>query len=235
MMIESKIETGVEVEIADINDSELMAAVQRIGHTSFQLFLKRCFDILVSSVLILIFSPVLIFTTLAVKFGSKGPIFFVQKRLGQNGRIINFIKFRSMYTDWSGRLPENAKLDSSTTGHLLKLVDDPRVTPIGKWIRKFSIDELPQLFNVLDGSMSLVGPRPLMLHMLEPYPKFSRARHLVKPGITGLWQIRDRSRSSNACYMIHHDLEYVSTYRFLTDIKILLETIPAVLSTKGAF
>lgn len=235
MMIESQVATSTEVEVADIDDYDLIAAVQRIDNASVQLFLKRCFDIVGASVLILILSPVLIFTTLAIKLGSKGPIFFVQKRLGQNGKIINFIKFRSMYTDWSERRPEDVKLDCSKTGNLLKLVDDPRVTPIGKWIRKFSIDELPQLFNVLDGSMSLVGPRPLMLHMLEPYPKFSHARHLVKPGITGLWQIRDRSRSSNACYMIQHDLEYVRTYRFKSDLKILLETVPAVLSARGAF
>ncbi|MFN6567811.1 sugar transferase [Dendronalium sp. ChiSLP03b] len=224
-----------DIQLADLSESDLITAIHHIKNCKSQLLLKRCFDITVSSLLILLLSPLLIIVVIGVEISSQGPAFFVQQRLGYKQSLFNFLKFRSMYTNWAAQRPQDLAVNSAITGNLLKKVNDPRVTPLGRCLRQLSIDELPQLLNVLEGSMSLVGPRPLMIHMLEPYPNFSKVRHLVKPGITGLWQIRDRRHNNNACYMIEHDFEYVNQYSFWLDIKILIKTIPAVLSMRGAF
>ena len=120
------------------------------------------------------------------------------------------------------------------TGTLIKLKEDPRLTPIGSFIRKTSIDELPQLFNVLKGDMSLVGPRPLVLHMMQPYPTIRRVRCMVRPGVTGLWQIRERANNTSVIVMMPHDLDYLRNYSLWLDIRILLATLPAVLWGTGA-
>jgi len=126
-------------------------------------------------------------------------------------------------------------IEHAQKGILYKQKDDGRVTWIGKVIRKTSIDELPQLFNVLRGDMSIVGPRPLVPFMLAPYPEFRAIRSMVRPGITGLWQIRDRENNTSAEFMITHDTEYIENYTFLLDIKILAETPLVVLSGRGAY
>ena len=145
-------------------------------------------------------------------------------------------KFRSMVSDHSKKHDDHKRaVEHAEKGILHKDKNDSRVTWIGKLIRKTSIDELPQLFNVLSGDMSIVGPRPLVPFMLKPFPEFKEIRGLVRPGITGLWQIRDREHNTSAEFMIEHDTEYIQDYSFFLDMKILFETPLVVLSGKGAY
>jgi len=200
------------------------------------LFLKRTFDILVSFILIVLFSPILLLVALIIKLTSKGPILYSNERVGLNGNHFKCHKFRSMVTDHSVKHQDHKRhIENAEKGLLHKEKNDSRITTIGKIIRKTSIDELPQLFNVFLGDMSIVGPRPLVPFMLKPYPEFKDIRCLVRPGITGLWQIRDREHNTSAEFMIEHDTEYVENYHFFLDIKILAATPSAVLSGKGAY
>jgi lipopolysaccharide/colanic/teichoic acid biosynthesis glycosyltransferase len=189
---------------------------------------KRILDVFIAAAALAACSPILLGAAVAVRCSSTGPVMFCQERWGLNGRRFVMYKFRTMYTN----APPQPR---SSDGALHKLRQDPRVTAVGRWLRRTSIDELPQLFNVLRGDMSLVGPRPLMPHMLEPYPRFHAIRSLVRPGITGLWQIRDREHSTNAAYMIAHDVEYVATVTVWRDVRILLATVSVVLSGRGSF
>jgi len=209
---------------------------QSIHQKRFQLFLKRTFDILVALVLILLFSPILITVALIIKLTSRGAILYSNERVGHGGHHFKCHKFRSMVTDHSVKHHDHKRhLEHAEKGILHKEKNDTRITWIGKIIRRTSIDELPQLFNVLFGDMSIVGPRPLVPFMLTPFPEFREVRCLVRPGITGLWQIRDRENNTSAEFMIKHDSEYVENYSFLLDMKILVETPIVVLSGKGAY
>ncbi len=159
---------------------------------------------------------------------------FRQERVGKDGRPFIMWKFRTMVADQSSRLALSDIYDHGRA-LLLKRVGDPRVTGVGRVLRRTSIDELPQLFNVLVGDMSLVGPRPLMAYMLEPYRELSDERSRMRPGMTGLWQVSDRSTCDSAPAMAPADLGYVRRFSLLLDARILLATIPACLSGKGAF
>jgi exopolysaccharide production protein ExoY len=191
------------------------------------LYAKRCLDVVAAGLAVLVTSPVLIAAALVICFSSSGHALFRQQRRGLHGRLFVMYKFRTMVAD--------ASVSTCEDGALLKHRSDPRVTPVGAFLRRTSIDELPQLFNVLRGDMSLVGPRPLVPHMLEPYPEFHAVRALVRPGITGLWQIRDREHSTNASFMMTHDLEYIETMSFWRDLRILVATVSAVTSARGSF
>jgi exopolysaccharide biosynthesis polyprenyl glycosylphosphotransferase len=202
--------------------------------------LKRMFDIVASLVLILILSPLYIITAIVILIESGMPIIFKQKRASiKEGKSFDFIKFRSMVKG-ADNLKESLFQFNESTGMLFKMKNDPRMTRIGKIIRKFSIDELPQLFNVLRGEMSLVGPRPLPVSDLNNFkeePEFwdaIRGRDNVKPGITGLWQISGRSNIGFK-EMVLLDLYYVENQSFLFDLEILFETIPVVLFGKGSY
>ncbi len=209
---------------------------QSLGNKKAQLFLKRSFDIAVSLLLIILFSPILLLVSLFIKLSSKGPVLYSNDRIGLGGEPFRCHKFRSMVTDHSVKHQDHKRhLEHAEKGILHKEKNDTRVTWIGKIIRRTSIDELPQLFNVLSGDMSVVGPRPLVPFMLTPYPEFKTVRSLVRPGITGLWQIRDRENNTSAEFMVSHDTEYVENYSILLDIKILAETPLVVLSGKGAY
>jgi exopolysaccharide production protein ExoY len=199
-----------------------------------QLALKRLIDIVGSFVLIVLLSPVLLLTTLAVRLTSPGPIVFLHKRWALQQGHFCCLKFRSMKVDNHKVFNSKEVQEIERTGTLLKLKKDPRLTPVGSFIRKTSIDELPQLLNVLKGDMSLVGPRPLVLHMMQPYPKIRRVRCMVRPGITGLWQIRDRANNTSVIGMMPHDMEYLLNFSLLLDLRILLATLPAVLWGTGA-
>ena len=216
--------------------SKFQLLEQTVHEKRFHFFFKRFFDITVAALLILLFSPILILVAFIIKVTSRGPVIYSNERIGLGGDAFKCYKFRSMVKDHSVKINDHKHaVEKAEKGILLKKKNDTRVTPIGKVIRKTSIDELPQLFNVLFGDMSIVGPRPLVPFMLKPFPEFKQIRSLVRPGITGLWQIRDREHNTSAEFMIEHDTEYIETYTFFLDMKILFETPLVVLSGKGAY
>lgn len=196
--------------------------------------LKRLLDIGVSTCALIALSPLLIIVSALIKLESPGPLVFSQVRVGQYGRYFTMYKFRSMRTDAEEikkKLMEQNEMDG---GVLFKMKHDPRVTKTGRFIRKYSIDELPQLWNVLNGSMSLVGPRPPVPSEVDQYSIQDRRRLGVKPGITCIWQVSGRSEIAFA-EQVELDVDYIESHGFLTDIKILFKTIPAVLLGKGAY
>jgi exopolysaccharide biosynthesis polyprenyl glycosylphosphotransferase len=195
--------------------------------------LKRALDVAVSALLLALLLPLLLFAALLVKLTSRGPVFFVQQRVGFNKRRIEVHKFRTMVVDAERRLPEVAHLNEAS-GPVFKIKNDPRLTPIGRILRKTSIDELPQLLDVLLGRMSLVGPRPLPVRDYEGFHQdWHRRRFSVRPGITCLWQVDGRSSLPFERWM-ELDMQYIDQWSLLLDFKILLRTIPAVLRGTGA-
>lgn len=196
---------------------------------------KRAFDIIGASVLMLLLSPVFIGVAALVLFSSPGPIFFRQGRVGIGGDSFNMLKFRSMVLDAEERLNDLQEEDRSAGNRIMfKLKNDPRVTPVGKILRRFSLDELPQLVNVLGGSMSLVGPRPPLETEVQLYESHVHRRFLVKPGITGLWQVSGRSNLSWE-ETVRLDLYYVENWSMSGDLVILFRTVRAVLVRQGAY
>lgn len=192
-----------------------------------QLFVKRLIDIIGSVIGLIITGIVMIFVAPVLKIESKGPIFFKQKRVGKNGRYFYIYKFRSMYTDAEERkkeLMENNKM----SGLMFKMDNDPRITKVGRFIRKTSIDELPQFWNVLKGDMSLVGTRPPTVDEFKQYETYHKRRLSVKPGITGLWQVSGRNRITNFEDVVKLDLKYIDNWSLALDIKILVKTIGVV-------
>ena|SRR5205809_1556764 len=206
-----------------------------LSEKKLQLQAKRIFDIVVSSLLIILFGPLLMAVAIVIKLTSKGNILYSNERVGLNGAQFRCFKFRSMVADQSIKADHAVALAGQEKGILHKVKGDSRITWIGKIIRKTSVDELPQLFNVLKGDMSIIGPRPLVPFMLTHLPEFKATRCLVRPGITGLWQIRDRINNTSAEFMIEHDTEYIREYSLLLDIKILLKTPLVVLTGEGAY
>jgi len=198
----------------------------------FQLFIKRTMDLVGSAALLLLLSPLLVATALAVKLSSPGPVFFAQERIGMNKRKFRLLKFRSMVVDAEARKKELEHLNEMD-GPAFKIRNDPRVTRVGAIIRKLSIDELPQLINVLKGEMSLVGPRPPLPSEVDLYDWTDRRRLCIKPGITCLWQVKGRNQLTFEEWM-ELDREYIDNWSTWLDLKILLMTIPVVLLGKGA-
>ncbi|PSL21978.1 sugar transferase [Shimia abyssi] len=194
---------------------------------------KRVMDIALCMIALPVLAPVLSLIALAVKTSSRGPAFFVQTRVGLDGRTFEMLKFRSMYVDAEQRRSEVAK-QSDREGICLKLKRDPRVTPIGRVLRRWSLDELPQVLNVIKGDMSLVGPRPALTCEVAQYPEIAHKRHNVLPGITGLWQVSGRAEIGFDG-MIALDLDYVRQVSVATDIHILLRTVSAVIGGRGAY
>jgi len=195
--------------------------------------IKRLIDIVGSAVLLVLLSPVLLLAALLIKLTSPGPVMFIQKRLGLNKRHFGIYKFRTMVNDAEKRMKEIEHLNE-VSGPVFKIKNDPRITPIGKFLRKTSIDELPQLLNVLKGDMSLVGPRPLPIRDYEGFSEdWQRRRFSVRPGITCLWQIGGRSSISFERWM-ELDLQYIDKWSLWLDFEILVKTIPAVLKGSGA-
>lgn len=195
---------------------------------------KRMTDFFLALIGLIVLSPVFLFVALLIKWDDpKGTVFFGQERVGKDGELFKMYKFRSMYVDAEERLA-NLLEYNEVSGAMFKMKEDPRVTKIGACIRKCSIDELPQLFNVLRGDMSLVGPRPALIREVEVYTNFDRQRLLVTPGISGLWQVSGRSRLTFA-QMVALDLEYVTTRSYWMDIKILFKTVKVVCKGDGAY
>ena len=206
---------------------------------------KRALDIAGSAALLMALGPVFLIVAALVKLTSAGPVFFRQQRIGQAGQPFSMLKFRTMYVGVDAAIHEQyvaqfiaagaaAKTDGNSSHTVFKIVDDPRVTPLGRFLRRSSLDELPQFWNVLKGEMSLVGPRPPLPYEVARYKRWHRRRVLeAKTGITGLWQVTARSQTTFD-EMVRLDLRYVKTYSVWTDIKILLATPRAVVSGKGA-
>ncbi len=203
------------------------------GDTTHAVVLKRIMDVLLSIPLIAIFAPVMVIAALLVKLSSPGPIIFKQKRAGLHGRPFVLYKFRTMVDGAEGMLHVVAQR-SVAGGPIFKDPVDHRITPVGAVLRRFSIDELPQLFNVLKGNMSLVGPRPLPLHEAQAITGTHRRRFSMRPGITCLWQVNGRSNVEYTRWMAY-DLQYVDGWSLWLDTKLLLRTIPAVFSGRGAY
>ncbi|WNF22667.1 sugar transferase [Mesobacillus jeotgali] len=200
----------------------------------FYLYSKRLIDIVGASTGILILSFLFIIVAVLIKIEDpKGPIFFTQKRVGLNGKEFKMFKFRSMVSDAEEKLNELLKYNE-VSGAMFKMKEDPRVTKIGRFIRKTSIDELPQLFNVLKGEMSLVGPRPPLPREVEMYSKYDRQRLLVTPGCTGLWQVSGRN-SLGFHQMVELDIKYIEKRSILFDLKILFKTVLVLLGSKDAY
>ncbi|MEM1082936.1 MAG: sugar transferase [Verrucomicrobiota bacterium] len=198
----------------------------------FQLLLKRMADIAISVIALTVLSPLMFLVAVIIKITSPGPVFFSQKRVGMNKRAFKLFKFRSMVVDAEAKKAELAHLNE-IDGPAFKMAHDPRITRIGAFIRKTSIDELPQLLNVLRGEMSLVGPRPPLPEEVDEYEWLFRRRLSVKPGITCVWQVSGRNNISFERWM-EMDHEYIENWSLLLDFKILLQTIPAVLLRRGA-
>ena len=194
---------------------------------------KRAFDLVGSSLLILVGSPLLLLAALRIKLHDRGPVFFRQTRVGQDGREFGCLKFRTMVPD-AETLVVEMQDDLGVDALLFKLKDDPRITKPGRWLRRFSIDELPQLFNVFVGDMSLVGPRPQVPREVALYDDALRRRLHVRPGMTGLWQVSGRNDLSLED-SVRLDLYYVDNWSMLQDIAILARTVRAVISSRGAY
>lgn len=200
---------------------------------SFALAFKRFFDIAISVLLLILSLPGIVITALLIKATSPGHIFFKQKRCGLNGRVFTLYKFRSMVLDAEARRGDIETLNEMN-GPVFKVKDDPRVTKIGRFIREASIDELPQLWNVLKGDMSIVGPRPPLPEEVATYKRWQRRRLSMRPGLTCLWQISGRNEIKDFNEWAKLDLQYIDSWSLSLDIKIFLKTIPVVLLRKGA-
>lgn len=195
------------------------------------LFLKRIMDVVLSMIVLVLFCPLMVVIAIAIKLESPGRAIYRSRRVGKCGRKFDCYKFRTMVAG-SDRLKENLRRLNQRRGPFFKIADDPRVTRLGRFLRKYSLDELPQFWNVLKGDMSLVGPRPHPLDDVERYSPWHHRRLAVKPGLTGLWQVTARADPSFETCMVL-DLGYIRSWSLLLDCRILMRTIPAVLAGEG--
>lgn len=204
-----------------------------VGGSPVYAWAKRAFDLVVGTVVVIMLVPILPVIAVMIKLDSRGPIFFKQDRVGKNGRIFKFYKFRSMVHRAEQDRDDLTGLNEQD-GPVFKIRTDPRITSVGRFLRRSSLDEIPQMFNVLKGDMSIVGPRPPLPGEVVNYQPWHMARLAVKPGITCLWQISGRSHIGFNEWM-RLDMEYLKTRSFKTDLLIFLKTIPAVIERRGAY
>jgi exopolysaccharide biosynthesis polyprenyl glycosylphosphotransferase len=198
----------------------------------YQRSIKRLFDIFASALALLVLSPLLTAVAILIKLTSTGPIFFRQARVGLNGRPFNMFKFRTMVVG-ADRLKQHLEEKNEQSGPVFKMKNDPRVTPLGRWLRKHSVDELPQLINVLRGDMSVVGPRPPLPSEVALYEGWQRRRLSVRPGLTCIWQVSGRNQISFQEWMFL-DMRYIDHWSLSQDLSLILQTFPVVLSGRGA-
>jgi len=240
------IEIGCHVELTsglvDISADRLLARplgrravmyIEPVRRLGWRAVAKRIFDIFTAAGLLFFGAPIILIAAILIKLDSSGPVFFSQVRVGKDGKLFRVRKFRTMVTDAEQRL-EVLREQSEADGPLFKMRDDPRVTRVGRYLRKASIDELPQLWNVLVGEMSVVGPRPALPSEAKEWDDDLRGRLRVKPGITGMWQVNGRSTTTFDDY-VRHDLYYVDNWSLLTDLAIVAKTVPVVLFRRGAY
>jgi len=237
---------GVEVRISanisnilssrlSLNDvgGVMVLSLRPVKLSGAQAALKRTLDVLISTTALIISVPLWLLIAAAIKIGSPGPVLYRQGRVGLRSHPFVMLKFRTMIKDADARL-DSLRSMNEATGPLFKLRTDPRITRVGQWLRKWSLDELPQLLNVLKGDMSLVGPRPALPNEVAQYEDWHRDRLAVRPGITGLWQVKGRSELPFDDY-VRMDLFYIENWSVAYDLFILAKTFPAVLSGKGAY
>ena len=196
--------------------------------------LKRLVDLVGSIFALIVFSPIFLGTALAIKLEDRGPVFYRQTRVGRNGHLFGMWKFRSMVVNADAIKDQILEQNKHKDGVTFKMKDDPRITKVGKWIRKLSLDEFPQFYNVLCGDMSLVGPRPPVPREVAEYKALHLRRLRVRPGITCIWQVSGRSEIDFEG-QVRLDLQYIQAESLLKDIWILIKTVPAVLLGKGAY
>jgi lipopolysaccharide/colanic/teichoic acid biosynthesis glycosyltransferase len=233
------------IDLGKIKSAEMKASARESSQLFVRakaLLLKRAPDLLLASLMLIVFSPLLLLVMLAIKVGSPGPVFYKQIRLGKGGKPFRFYKFRSMYVNADDAehrsyvknlIKAGNPYDVDENGKpLFKIFDDGRVTRVGKLIRKYNLDEFPQLLNVLRGEMSLVGPRPPLPHEYKDYSYWHRKRLDGIPGITGLWQVSGKNRIPFE-EMVKLDIHYLKNWSLWLDIKIILRTIPVMLKGEG--
>lgn len=224
----------------ELIDGIPMVGMRRTNIVGFNWWTKRGFDVATSALLLLLAAPLMVAVAIAIKMSSRGPVFYVQRRVGYRGQVFPFFKFRSMHVNnddgihreytkkWIRQNEAHSVADDGGGDEVHKITNDPRVFAVGRFIRKFSVDELPQLLNVLRGEMSLIGPRPALPYEVEVYREWHRRRFEAPPGITGLWQVSGRNRLSFE-EMVKLDIEYLENWSFLRDVQILWQTVRVVL------
>ncbi|MBQ9830668.1 MAG: sugar transferase [Akkermansia sp.] len=236
LVMRNRLSSSLRVDLNEVGDTR-MVVFSSTPEVSWGMIAKGVGDRVLALCALICLSPLWLVAAIGIKISDPaGPVFFRQRRSGLYGRVFRMWKFRSMYVDAEARLDEiKAKYGNEMNGPIFKLTNDPRIFKFGHFIRKTSIDELPQLLNVLAGDMSIVGPRPLPVYETEAFPKIEHRRRLsVKPGLTCFWQIEDRSDNGDFDNMVAKDLRYIDEWSLWLDFKLMLRTIPAVLFGKGA-
>jgi exopolysaccharide biosynthesis polyprenyl glycosylphosphotransferase len=233
-MLADFIKTAIARPEFDVFGRHPMLVFRTTPSASWSLLAKRAIDLVGGFLLLLLTSPFFLIAAIGIKLTSPGPLIFRQTRAGWHGRPFTMYKFRSMHTDAEMRRTE-LEAYNEMSGPVFKLSNDPRITKFGSWLRATSIDELPQLVNVLQGHMSLVGPRPLPRYEVDKFENVAQRRRLsVKPGLTCLWQAGGRNKVTDFQEWVRLDLEYIDNWSLWLDIKILFKTVPAVLFRLGA-
>ena len=226
--IERPVFTIVETDFGRYN----MCEIYKRKSTAYKL-IKRVMDVLLSAAALVVLSPVFLITAVAIKCEDNGPVFFAQQRAGKDMKPFYMYKFRSMYVNADEKFNEMMK-NNEQTGHAFKIKKDPRITKVGKVIRRYSIDELPQLINIIKGDMSIVGPRPILTFQMEACSQYERQRLVVQPGLTCYWQIGGRADVTWEEW-VELDLDYIEDMGIWTDLKMIVKTVPAVFSGDGAY
>jgi lipopolysaccharide/colanic/teichoic acid biosynthesis glycosyltransferase len=221
------------LRMVTVQPSPLQQAIRSpLWQSPVRLAIKRSMDALSSAALLLLLSPVFLLLAIAVKLSSPGPVFYRWRVVGQSGRPLVSYKFRSMVAN-ADALRSQLAQHNEMHGPVFKMTDDPRVTKLGSWMRRYSLDELPQLYSVLKGDMSLVGPRPPLVTEYAQFTDFQKQKLAVKPGITCLWQVGGRNQVSDFDEWVSLDLEYIRNWSLSLDFKILLQTVKEVLGASG--
>ena len=194
---------------------------------------KRVFDVVAASIALVVLSPIFLLTAIAILLEDGGPIFFTQQRAGKDMQSFKIYKFRSMYKNAEAQF-ERMQAQNEQTGHAFKIKNDPRITHVGHFIRRYSIDELPQLLNIIKGDMSVVGPRPILYSQMEECNAYEKQRLIVKPGLTCYWQVCGRARIKWDRW-VQLDLQYIQDMSILKDLELIFRTFPAIFGKDGAY